>query len=187
MINYKTIIENKTPEVEKAIEFFSSELKKIRTGKASPVLVEDLMVSYYGQMMPLKQTAAISCPEPRQIYIQPWDKSMINIISKAISESSLGVSPSVDQNGIRINLPNLTEEFRKNLTAQVGREKEGAREIIRKWRDEILKEIQNKFNDKEISEDDKFKAKDDIQEIVDKYNKKVDEISDNKTREIMEI
>lgn len=187
MINYQTIIQNHNADVEKIIEYFSQELKTIRTGKASPALVEDLPVSYYGQMMPIKQTAAISCPEPRQIYIQPWDKSMINIISKAISESNLGVSPSVDQNGIRINLPPLTEEFRKNLASQVGREKETVREEIRKWRDDILKEIQVKFNEKEISEDDKFKAKDDIQEEVDKNNKKIDELADRKTKEIMEI
>jgi ribosome recycling factor len=187
MINYQTIIQNQNAQIEKIIEYFSQELKTIRTGKANPALVEDLQVSYYGQMMPIKQTAAISCPEPRQIYIQPWDKSMINVISKAISESELGVSPSVDQNGIRINLPALTEEFRKNLAIQVGREKETVREEIRKWRDELLKEIQNKFNEKEISEDDKFKAKDDIQEVVDKYNKKIDELAERKTKEIMEI
>ena len=187
MINYQTIIQNHSANLEKIMEYFSQELKTIRTGKASPALVEDLLVSYYGQMMPIKQTSAISCPEPRQIYVQPWDKSMINIISKAISESSLGVSPSVDQNGIRINLPPLTEEFRKNLAIQVGREKEIVREEIRKWRDEVLKEIQSKFNDKEISEDDKFKAKDEIQKTVDDYNKKIDEVADRKNKEIMEI
>jgi ribosome recycling factor len=187
MINYQTIIQDHKAQIEKIIEYFSQELKTIRTGKASPALVEDLSVSYYGQMMPIKQTSAISCPEPRQIYIQPWDKSMINVISKAISDSNLGVSPSVDQNGIRINLPPLTEEFRKNLAAQVGREKEIVREEIRKWRDEVLKEIQAKFNEKEISEDDKFKAKEDIQKIVDEYNKKIDDLAERKSKEIMEI
>ncbi len=187
MINYQTIIQNHSANLEKIMEYFSQELKTIRTGKASPALVEDLSVSYYGQMMPIKQTSAISCPEPRQIYIQPWDKSMINIISKAISESNLGVSPSVDQNGIRINLPPLTEEFRKNLATQVGREKETVREEIRKWRDEVLKEMQVKFNEKEISEDDKFEGEAKFQKLTELYIKKTDEFFALKEKEVLEV
>jgi len=187
MINYKTIIQEHSPEIEKFIEFFKQDLRKIRTGKASPALVEDILVSYYGQMMPIKQVAAISCPEARQILIQPWDKSMISAIDKAISQANMGVTPSTDNNGIRINLPSLTEEFRKNLVTQIGKEKEMAREEVRRWRDEILREVQVKFQAKEVTEDDKFKAKDEVQKLADGYNLKIDEVVEAKNREIMEI
>jgi len=187
MINYKTIIEQHKTEIEKFLEFFKQELRKVRTGKASPALVEDILVSYYGQMMSIKQVAAISCPEPRQIFIQPWDKSMLSIIDKAISQANIGATPSVDGNGIRINLPSLTEEFRKTLVVQIGKEKENAREEVRKWRDTVLKEIQTHFQNKEVSEDDKFKAKDEMQKLADGYNTKIDEAIIIKTREITEI
>lgn len=187
MINYKTIIQQYVPEIEKFLDFFCQELRKIRTGKASPALVEDIAVNYYGTQMSIKQVAAISCPEPRQILIQPWDKSMVSIIGKAITQANMGTTPSVDGSGIRINLPSLTEEFRKNLVNQVGKEKEKAREEVRKWRDNILKEIQIKFQSKEISEDDKFKAKDEIQKLADQFNARIDQVIEAKSREIMEI
>ncbi len=150
-------------------------------------MVEDIPVSYYGQMMPIKQVAAISCPEPRQILIQPWDKSMISAIDKAISQANMGVTPSTDNNGIRINLPSLTEEFRKNLVTQIGKEKERAREEVRRCRDDILREVQTKVQDKEVSEDYKFKAKEEVQKLADGYNQKIDEVVEAKNKEIMEI
>jgi ribosome recycling factor len=186
MIDYKEIIEKKKPELEKILNLFKEEIQKIRTGRATPALVEDLPVDYYGSKVKLKQIAAILCPEPRQILIQPWDKNSIEAIERALNQADLGTSPIVDKGNIRVNLPPLTEEFRKNLVAQVGKKKEETRERIRKWRDYVLKEIQRYFQEKEISEDDKFRAKDKLQELVDEYNKKVEEIAQYKNKEIME-
>jgi ribosome recycling factor len=186
MKNNQDIIEKFKQEFEKVLDFFKKELQMIRTGKANPALVENILVDYYGSRIQLKQLAAISCPEPRQILIQPWDKSSIEAIEKALSQANLGTLPVIDKEVIRINLPPLTEEFRRNLATQVGRKKEEAREAIRKWRDEASKEIQEMFQNKEISEDEKFKKKEELQKLVDEYNKKLDEVEERKRKEILE-
>ncbi|MCD6429568.1 ribosome recycling factor [bacterium] len=180
------ILNNLRQELEKVVEFFKKELQRIRTGLATPVLVEDVIVEYYGSKVPLKQIAAISCPEPRQIMIQPWDKNSVEDIVRALSQENLGASPIVDKEIIRINLPPLTEEFRQTLIAQVAKKKEEAREAIRKWRDEFLKDLQKMFQNKEISEDEKFRTKDEIEKIVEEYNKKLDELEEKKKKEILE-
>ena len=136
--------------------------------------------------MSLKQIAAISCPEPRQILIQPWDKSLTEQIIRGISSKDLGVSPIADKQSIRINLPPLTEEFRKNLISQISKKEELSKESVRKTRDYILKEIQQKFQKKEITEDEKFKAKEEVQKIIDEYNKKLSEYGQAKKKEILE-
>ncbi len=185
-MEYKEIIEKIRPELEKVIRFLEGELAKIRTGRASPALVEDIQVDCFGQKLPLKQLAAISCPEPKQILIQPWDKSYIEGIEKALSQSSIGASPIVDKEAIRINLPALTEEFRKNLLRVIAEKQEEARKTIRRWREEAWKEIQEGFKEGKIREDDKFRAKDELQELIDEYNKKIEDLEEKKKREIME-
>ena len=185
-MEYKEIIEKIKPELEKVIRFLEGELAKIRTGRASPTLVEDIPVDCFGQRLPLKQLAAISCPEPKQILIQPWDKSYIEGIEKALSQSSIGASPIVDKEAIRINLPALTEEFRKNLLRVIAEKQEEARKTIRRWREEAWKEIQEGFKEGKIREDDKFRAKDELQELIDEYNKKIEDLEEKKKREIME-
>jgi len=182
----REIIQKHKPELEEIINNFKEQLHKIRTGRANPALVEDLIIDYYGSKVKLKQVAAILCPSPREILIQPWDKNAIESIEKALNQADLGTSPVVEQNNIRINLPPLTEEFRRNLVGKVNKEKEGAREKIRRWRDNILKEVQRLFEEKEISEDEKYKIKEEVQEVVDEYNQKVEDISQQKTKEIME-
>ncbi len=182
----REIIKKHKPELEEIINNFKEQLYKIRTGRATPALVEDLIVDYYGSKVKLKQIAAILCPEAREILIQPWDKNATESIEKALNQADLGTSPVVEQNNIRINLPPLTEEFRKNLVGRVNKEKEGAREKIRRWRDNVLKEVQRLFEEKEISEDEKYKIKEEVQKVVDEYNQKVEEISQQKTKEIME-
>ncbi|MBU3918908.1 ribosome-recycling factor, partial [Patescibacteria group bacterium] len=157
---YKQSIEKIKPELNKVIEFFQNEMKKIRSGKASPTLVEDVVIDCFGSKMALKQLAAISCPEPRQIIVQPWSKEYLEPIEKALSREDLGSSPIVDGQLIRINLPSLTSEFREKLLTQIGRITEEAHQTMRKWRDEAWKEIQEKTRTGEISEDDKFKGKD---------------------------
>ena len=183
---YKQIIDKIKPELEKASLFLEKEVSKIRTGRASPSLVEDVVVDCFGQKFPLKQLAAISSPEPKTVVIQPWDKSYISGIEKALSDSSLGVSPIVDKDIIRITLPPLTQDYRKNLLKIISEKKEDAHKTIRHWREKAWQEIQEGFKDGVIREDDKFRAKDDLQKAVDDYNKKIGEICEKKEKEIME-
>ena len=184
MADYKEIIKNIKPELDKVMAFLEKELGKIRTGRASASLVEDITVDCFGQKMPLKQLAAISSPEPKQIVIQPWDKSYVESIEKAISASSLGTNPVVDQDIIRISLPPVTEDYRKTLLRIISEKQEEARKTIRHWRGEAWEEIQEKTKEGEIREDDKFRAKDELQELVDEYNKKVDKLGERKKKEI---
>jgi len=183
---YKQIIEGIKPELDKAVNFLERELSKIRTGRASPSLVEDIIVDCFGSKFPLKQLAAISSPEPKTVVVQPWDKSYIEGIEKALSNSSLGISPVVDKDVIRLTLPPLSEEYRKNLIKILSEKKEDVSKTMRHWREKAWEEIQNSFKEGIIREDDKFKAKDELQEVMDKYNEKIDEICEKKEKEIME-
>ncbi|MDD2731580.1 MAG: ribosome recycling factor [Candidatus Pacebacteria bacterium] len=183
---YQEIINKIKPEIEKALSFLEREVSKIRTGRASPSLIEDMPVDCFGQKFPLKQLAAISVPEPKTIIIHPWDKSYIEGIEKALSDSSLGVSPIVDKDIIRISLPPLTEEYRKNLLHILAEKQEDVRKTIRHWREKAWNEIQEGFRTGTIREDDKFKAKDKLQELIDQYNEKIEEIGDRKEKEITE-
>ena len=183
---YKQIIDKIKPELDKAVNFLEREVGKIRTGRASPSLVEDTVVDCFGSKFPLKQLAAISSPEPRVIVIQPWDKSYIEGIEKALSHSSLGISPVVDKETIRLSLPPLTEEYRKNLLKILAEKKEDVLKTVRHWREKAWEEVQNGFKEGTIREDDKFKAKDELQEIVDEYQEKIDEICERKKKEISE-
>lgn len=186
MTNYKEIVEKIKPELDKVINFLERELAKIRTSRPSPSLIEDIKVECFGQKFPLKQLGAISVPEARQILIQPWDESYIEPIVKAISSLRLNLNPIVDQKSIRISFPPLSDEYRKDLLQILSQKREQARKTIRHWRQVIWDEIQEKFQEKEISEDDKYRGKDKLQEIVDEYNEKVEELIEKKKKEIME-
>ena len=183
-MEYKEIIDKIKPELDRVIEFLDRELAKIRIGGASISLIEDVLVDCFGQKMPLKQLAAISLPEPRQILIQPWDDSYIESIQKALEKTSIGASPIVDKNSIRLSLPSLSEEFRQQLIKVISEKKENARQTIRHWREEAWKNIQDGFKAGEISEDNKYKGKDKLQELVDKYNEKVEEKTEKKKKEV---
>jgi ribosome recycling factor len=184
MEEYNKIIDKIKPELDKVVYFLERELSKIRTGRASASLVEDIVVDCFGQKMPLKQLAAISNPEPKAIIIQPWDKSYIEPIEKAISKSSLGAAPIVDKDIIRIVLPPMSEEYRKTLQRVISEKQEEARKTVRHWRGNVWEEIQEKTKTGEIREDDKFRAKDSLQKLVDEYGKKIDEHGDRKKKEI---
>jgi len=184
IVNYKEIIDKIKPELDKVINFLERELAKIRTGRATPSLVEDIVCECFGQKFPLKQLAAISVPESKQILIQPWDKSYLEPIVNAFSKAGLGVSPIVDKDLIRISLPPLSEEYRKNLIKILSEKQEEARKTIRRWREEAWDEIQEKFRAGKIREDDKFRAKDELQELVDEYNEKIEEMGERKKKEI---
>ena len=180
----KQILESTKPELEKAVEFFRQEIAEIRTGQANPALVEDIMVDAYGQLLSIKQLAGISCPERRQILIQPWDPSYIAPMEKAIQKASLGISPVVDGKSLRLSLPLLTQEYRETLIRILAEKSEQAKQTLRKWRDEAWGEIQEGARKGTIREDDKFKGKEDLQKLVDEYAKKIDEASERKKIEI---
>ncbi|MBU1045838.1 ribosome recycling factor [Patescibacteria group bacterium] len=183
---YKQIIENLKTELDKVADFFRKEMQQVRSGTASPVLVEDIVVDCFGSKLPIKQLASISCPEPRQILIQPWTNEYLGAIEKALMQADLGTPPIVDGRAIRINLPPLTGEFREKLIQQISQKAEESYQTLRRWRDDTWKEIQEQFNQKAISEDDKFRAKDELQKVIDEYHKKIEEIRDHKKKEILE-
>lgn len=180
----KQILERIKPELEKAVEFFRRELAKIRTGQASPALVEDILVENYGQQLPLKQVAGISCPERRQILITPWDPSIISSIEKALSKGSLGASPVVEDKALRITLPVMTQEYRQTLSKVLSEKSEQAKQTLRKWRDEAWGQIQEEARKGTLREDDKFKGKEELQKLVDEYVKKIDNLVEKKEAEI---
>lgn len=183
----KEIIEKKKPEIEKSLEHFKEELNQVRTGRASAALVESLLIDYYGAKSPLKQVASITIPEPRTITIAPWDKDNLVNIEKAIRESQLNLNPNNDGQVIRINIPPLTEDRRKELIKIINQKAECARIALRKHREDAWEEIQNLEKDGKIGEDDKFIGKDKLQEMVDEYNAKIEEIRAKKEQDVMTV
>jgi len=181
---HQEIINKIKPEFDKVINFFEGETAKIRTSRASPSLVEDVVVDCFGQKFPLKQLAAISTPGVKQILIQPWDKSYIEGIVSALTKTGIGANPIVDKDTIRISLPPLTEDYRQDLLRLLSEKQEEARQTLRRWREGAWREIQDGCREGKIREDDKFRAKDDLQELIDEYNKKIDDLSENKKQEI---
>lgn len=175
------------PQMEKAIERLKEEIGKLRTGRANPAMVENLQVDYYGAKSPLKQVASITIPEPRLIVISPWSKDNLVDIEKSINEAGLGLNPTNDGQVIRIAIPQLNEERRADLVKVLGKYTEVARVAVRKAREEAWDEIQDQVRSGKLGEDDKFKGKDGLQEMVDEYNGKVEEIREKKEKEIMEI
>jgi len=179
---YQTHIDKIKPELDKVLEHFKSEINKIRTGKASPSLVEDVMIDYTGARSPLKQIASISCPEPRQLLIKPWVPDYIQPIERALMQADLGTNPIVDGQSIRISLPPMTGEFREKLNVQVSKKAEEAYQTLRRWRDEAMKEMKSG----DLSEDDKFKGKEELQKMIDDYNKQIEGLREIKKQEISE-
>ena len=186
MSPYQDIINKIRPELDKVISFLDRELARIRTSRATPSLVEDVIVDCFGQKFPLKQLAAISTPEPKQILIQPWDRSYFEGIIQALEKTGIGASPLVDKDAIRINLPPLTEEYRKDLLRILSEKQEEARKTIRHWREQIWKEIQEGTKEGKIREDDKFRGKDELQKLVDEYQEKIEKMGEGKKKEIIE-
>lgn len=184
-MTYKEFIDKAKPEFEKAFKFLEAELAKIRTSRASPSLVEDIQVTAFGSKFPIKQLGAISTPSNNQIVIQPWDTSYIEPIEKAISQSGLGMSAVVDKNVIRLNLPLLTEEYRNALSKTLGEKAELARQTIRRQREDAWNKIQAAQKEKQISEDDKFRGKDELQKAVDEYNEKIKSLVEKKKNELI--
>lgn len=172
-------------EFDKVIEHFKGEAGSIRTGRATSSLVDEITVEHYGGKYQIKELATISVPEPKTILIQPWDKGAIEPIVKAIKNSNLGLNPISDGQGVRLVMPALTEERRKEFIKLLGQKAEEAHIAARRIRGEIWDDAQKKEKKREISENEKFKAKDSLQKIVDEYNKKIEEIQKKKEEELM--
>jgi len=181
---YQEITARAKSEMDKAVDFFQKELMKVRTGQATPALVEDVLVSISGQPTPLKHIAGISCPNRRQILIQPWDKSYVEPIEKALQQTSLGTSPVVEGDMVRVHLPQLTQEYRLQLAKVLGEKAEETRRTLRKRREDAWEAIQEGAKTGEVREDDKFRAKDELQKVIDEGSKKIDELVERKKNEI---
>lgn len=182
-MNNQEILKNTKDMMEKTIENLEKRFKTVRAGRANPSSLDGVMVSCYGMMMPLNQVATISVPEARQLLIKPYDKSSLSQIEKAIFEANLGYTPNNDGETIRIIIPPLTEERRRELTKQVKAMAEDAKVSVRNNRREAIDEI----NKLEISEDDKKKGENDIQNLVNTYNKKVEEQLALKEQELLNV
>jgi len=163
---------------------FKEEISSIRTGRPHTGLVEDIKVNYYDQTMPLKQIGSIGVVPPRTIQIQVWDKGSVDAVVKAVESSALNLSASADGNIIRINLPELSEERREEIIKHVKKIAEEHRIHLRNLRDEVNKKIQASLDAREISEDQKFKLREDVQSRVDKINESIEQALENKIQEI---
>jgi ribosome recycling factor len=173
-------------KMQKSLSLLAQELAKLRTGRASPALLEGIKVEYYGSQLPLNQVATISIPEPRLIIIQPWDKTALPNIEKAIFKSAVGLTPNNDGTVIRLAVPPLTTERREELIKLTLRMAEETKVAIRNIRREANNEIKRIEKDKKISEDESFKAHEDIQHATDEFIKKVDDVQKDKEKEIRE-
>jgi len=173
--------------MKKAVEVLQGDLATIRTGRASPALIERLRVDYYGTPTPLNQLAAISVPEPRLMIIKAYDPTSLSEIERAILKSDLGLTPVNDGKLIRLPIPRLTEERRQELVRVVGRRVEEARVAIRNCRRDALRDLREMEKEKLISEDEHYRAREDMQKLTDNYVERVDEVGRAKETEIKEV
>jgi ribosome recycling factor len=171
----------------KALESFKRDLSKVRTGRASLSLLDDIRVDYYGTPTPLNQVGALAVPEPRLITIQPWEKNLVGEIEKAILKSDLGLNPSSDGQLIRLAFPPLTEERRIEMVKQVKRMGEDAKVAVRSARREANDALKQLEKDKEITEDDLKRGEKEIQDVTDDYVARVDQVISEKEKDLMEI
>ncbi len=173
--------------MDKALQTLTKDFGKLRTGRASTTLVEDVQVDYYQMPTPLNQLASISIPDSRTIVIQPWDKSSIGNVEKAIMKSELGLNPINDGKMIRINIPPLTEERRKELAKVAKKYTEDTKVAIRNIRREANDTLKKRKNNKDISEDDMYSGQEEIQKITDDFVNKAEKAREEKEKEIMEM
>lgn len=183
----KNVMNETQTKMENAIQAFSRELSSIRAGRANPSILNKLTVEYYGAPTPINQVAGISVPEARLIVIQPYDKTVMGDIEKAIMKSDLGLSPSNDGTVIRLAIPALTEERRKDLVKQVKKEAEEAKVGIRNIRRDANDDLKKLEKKSEITEDDLRSYSDDVQKLTDSHIAKIDEIAKEKEKEILEV
>ncbi len=174
-------------KMKEAIAEIKDEFKQIRTGRARPSLLDNIKADYYGQMTPINQMAQISAPEPRQLVVKPYDSNVIEEIEKAILKSDLGLTPNTDGDVVRINIPQLTEERRKELARLADEKAEDGRIAIREVRREANDELEELEEKGEISEDNYHRGLENVQELTDEYIEQVEEILDKKKEAILEV
>jgi ribosome recycling factor len=185
--NAETMFKDAEHRMKQAIEHLRQDLAGYRTGRANPALVERLMVDYYGTPTQLQQLASITVPEPRQLLIQPWDPSAVPAIEKAIQKSDLGVNPVSDGRTLRINLPPLTEERRRDLIKQVHKRVEEGRIAIRNIRRDLLEHLRRLQKEKHISEDELKRHEQHVEKLTHKYIEEADRLQAAKEAELMEV
>jgi len=175
------------PKMARAVEVMERDFQGIRTGRASTALVERIHVEYYGTPTPLNQLAGISVPEAHQIVIQPWDRGVLGAIEKAILKSDIGLTPNVDGMVVRLNIPPLTEERRRDLVKVVHRRMEEARVEIRNLRREAAEAIKHEERDGEVGADEAHRELEQLQKVTDRYIAEVDKVGAGKEREVLEV
>lgn len=173
--------------MHKCVLVFQGDLKKLRTGRAHPSLVEHLKVDYYGSEVPLQQVASVSVEDARTLVISPWEKSVVQAIEKAILKSDLGLTPMTAGTVIRIPLPPLTEERRRDITKVVRADAENARISVRNVRRDVLADVKEMLKEKMISQDDERKAHDEIQKLTDRHVAEIDQLLAGKEKEILQV
>jgi ribosome recycling factor len=187
MVAQEEILTGTDERMQKSVEALQRELGSIRTGRATPALVENLMIDYYGVPTPLNQLAGISVPEARVLMVQPWDKQSLADVEKGILKSDLGLVPNNDGTIIRINIPTLTEERRKDLVRLVGKKLEDSHIAVRNIRRDSLGQLKNLEKDKEISQDEHRRAQEQLQRVTDSYIGQLDAMREQKDVEVMEV
>jgi ribosome recycling factor len=181
------VIRESEDKMKKTIESLKRELTGIRTGRATPALLERVTVDYYGTPTPINQVANVSVPEPRLLMISPWDRSLLPTIERALLKSDLGITPNSDGTVIRLALPSLTEERRKELVKSVSKKSEEEKVAIRNIRREANEHLKKLQKDSKISEDEEKRAEEKVQKLTDKYIVEIDQITKAKDAEIMEV
>ena len=172
------------PDFEQTIEFLKKDITGLRTGRASTAIVEDIQVEAYGVHQAIKALASITVPDSKTVNIEPWDKTVLSAIEKAIRDSGLGLNPNNNGNSLRISLPDLTTERRAELIKVLHQKLEGAHISLRKIREEIKSLIKASEDAKEIGEDEKYRLQEDLEKLVKEYNEKIDEVGEKKETEI---
>jgi ribosome recycling factor len=186
-IMLKDIYKDAETRMKGAVQALEEDLGGIRTGRATPALVERMPVEYYGSPTPLIQLASISVPEPRALLIRPFDATALRHIERAIMASDLGLTPNNDGKAIRLNLPPLTEERRRDLVKVVHHRLEEARVAVRNIRRDMIKDLREYEQEKMISEDDRKRGEEELQKITDRFVKEVEAVGERKEKEIMEV
>lgn len=181
------VMKDAEDRMQKAVAALGRDLKTLRAGRATPSLLDKVMVDYYGAPTPLNQLANISAPEARLLVVQPWDKNAVKDVEKALLKSDLGLTPNNDGSIIRLSIPELTQERRRELVKIVKKKAEESRVAVRNIRREANDGIKGLEKEKEISEDEARRAQDEVQKLTDRYVKEVDGVLESKEQEIMEV
>ncbi|MET0985624.1 MAG: ribosome recycling factor [Steroidobacteraceae bacterium] len=176
-----------TERMQKCVVALRNELKRLRTGRAHPGLVEHLRVDYYGSEVPLQQVANVAVEDARTLTITPWEKNMVQVIEKAIMKSDLGLMPATAGTVIRVPMPPMTEERRREMTKVVRHEAENARVAVRNVRRDVMNELKDMLKEKLVSQDDDRRAQEDVQKLTDKHVAEIDQVLAEKEKELMQV